>query len=114
MKSIEHLSSKNQIIDKIKLIKTFKATWEYDPESKEYRLLVTGLIKDEFMPSNGLTEADKQWIANLVVTTVKTAINAAVKPINERLTNIENRLDVIEKDVKAIKECPTIKKELKE
>ena len=30
MKSIEHLSSKNQIIDKIKLIKTFKATWEYE------------------------------------------------------------------------------------
>ena len=101
MKSIEHLSSKNQIIDKIKLIKTFKATWEYDPKTKEYRLLVTGLIKDEFMPSNGLTEADKQWIANLVVTTVQTA----VKPINDRL-------DIIEQDIKAIKACPTIQKEL--
>ena len=101
MKSIEHLSSKNQIIDKIKLIKTFKAIWEYDPETKEYRLLVTGLIKDEFMPSNGLTEADKQWIANLVVTTVQTA----VKPINDRL-------DIIEQDIKAIKACPTIQKEL--
>ena len=107
MKSIEHLSSKNQIIDKIKLIKTFKAIWEYDPETKEYRLLVTGLIKDEFMPSNGLTEADKQWIANLVVTTVKTAINAAVKPIKEDIK-------ALKEDVKAIKECPTIKKELKE
>ena len=105
MKSIEHLSSKNQIIDKIKLIKTFKAIWEYDSKTKEYRLLVTGLIKDEFMPSNGLTEADKQWIANLVVTTVKTAINAALKPINDRL-------DIIEQDIKAIKACPTIQKEL--
>ena len=97
----EILTSKNQIIDKIKLIKTFKATWEYDPKTKEYRLLVTGLIKDEFMPSNGLTEADKQWIANLVVTTVQTA----VKPINDRL-------DIIEQDIKAIKACPTIQKEL--
>ena len=64
-------------------------------------MLVTGLIKDEFMPSNGLTEADKQWIANLVVTTVQTA----VKPINDRL-------DIIEQDIKAIKACPTIQKEL--
>ena len=103
MKSIEHLSSKNQIIDKIKLIKTFKATWEYDSETKEYRLLVTGLIKDEFMATNGLTEADKQWIANLVVTTVQTA----VKPIKEDIK-------ALKEDVKAIKECPTIKKELKE
>ena len=101
MKSIEHLSSKNQIIDKIKLIKTFKATWEYDPKTKEYRLLLTGLIKDEFMGKMGLTEADKQWIANLVVTTVQTAL----KPINDRL-------DIIEQDIKAIKACPTIQKEL--
>ena len=105
MKSIEHLSSKNQIIDKIKLIKTFKATWEYDSETKEYKLLVTGFIKDEFMPSNGLTEADKQWIANLVISTVK--------PINERLTNIENRLTNVENRLEAIENCPTIKKELK-
>ena len=96
----EILTSKNQIIDKIKLIKTFKATWEYDPETKEYRLLVTGLIKDEVMQNNGLTEADKQWIANLVITTVQTALDNALKPIKE--------------DIKAIKECPTIKKELKE
>ena len=96
----EILTSKNQIIDKIKLIKTFKATWEYDPKTKEYRLLLTGLIKDEVMQNNGLTEADKQWIANLVVTTVQTALDNALKPIKE--------------DIKAIKECPTIKKELKE
>ena len=44
-----------------------------------------------------------------------------IKPINERLTNIENRLDVIEEDVSdiknrltKIKKCPTIKKELDE
>ena len=51
---------------------------------------------------SGLTVADKEWIANLVVTSIQTAI----KPINDRL-------DAIEKDIKAIKECPTIKRELK-
>ena len=99
MKSIEHPSSKNQIIDKIKLIKTFKATWEYDSETKEYWLLVTGLIKGEFMGKTGLTEADKQWIANLVIT--------VVKPIKEDIAEIKERL-------KAIEECPTIKRELLE
>ena len=53
------------------------------------------------MPKSGLTEADWQRIEGLFV------------PINQRLTNIENRLDVLEEDVKEIKECPTIKKELK-
>ena len=44
-----------------------------------------------------------------------------IKPINDRLTNIENRLDVLEddmknvkEDIKAIKNCPTIQKEIKE
>ena len=37
------------------------------------------------MGKPGLSEADKQWIAQLI------------RPINERLTNIENRLDVLEK-----------------
>ena len=45
------------------------------------------------MPKSGLTEADKEWIAGLI------------KPINDRL-------DVIEQDIKEIKSCPTIKKEL--
>ena len=114
MKSIEHLSSKNQIIDKIKLIKTFKATWEYDPETKEYRLLVTGFIKDEVMQNNGLTEADKQWIANLVITTVQTALDNALKPIKEDIKVLKEDMILVKKDIKAIKECPTIKKELKE
>ena len=114
MKSIEHLSSKNQIIDKIKLIKTFKATWEYDPKTKEYRLLLTGLIKDEVMQNNGLTEADKEWIANLVITTVQTALNTALKPIKEDIKVLKEDMIRVKKDIKAIKECPTIKKELKE
>ena len=76
------------------------------------RVTFDGQIKEDGMGKSGLTAADKEWIADLVISTVK--------PINERLTNIENRLDVIEEDmknvkedIKAIKECPTIKKELK-
>ena len=55
------------------------------------------------MSKSELTTADKEWIADLVVTSIQTG----VKPINERLTNIENRLDIIEEDMK------NVKKELK-
>ena len=47
------------------------------------------------MIQSKLSEVDKEWIANLVVI----SIQSAVKPI------IENRLE-------AIQNCPTIKKEL--
>ena len=50
------------------------------------------------MPKSWLTEADKEWIANLIFT--------AVKPIKEDIKTLKE-------DVKAIKECPTIQKELK-
>ena len=37
-----------------------------------------------------------------------------IKPINDRLDVIEQDIKVLKKDVKAIKECPTIQKEIKE
>ena len=51
------------------------------------------------MLKSRLTEADWNWIENLIAT----SIQAAIKPINDRL-------DVIEQDIKEIKEFPTIKK----
>ena len=105
MISKEILTTKNKIHDKMKSIIDFNAVWEYDSETKRFKLIIEGIYMEKGMGPSGLTAADKEWIASLIQT--------AVKPINERLANIENRLDVIEKDVKAIKECPTIQKELK-
>ena len=72
---------------------------------------------DIFMGKLGLTEADKMWIANLVVTSIQTAVKPIKDDINslkKDVSEIKDRLDVFEKDIKAIKECPTIKKELEE
>ena len=94
------------------MLRSVDGDWEVDLKTNQMTLNLKGLRKGEDVSKSGLTTADKEWIADLVVSTVK--------PINERLTNIENRLDIIEedmknvkKDIKAIKECPTIKKELK-
>ena len=127
MTSTEVLNSKNKIHDKIKSITDFKALWEQDLETKRFKLIVEGFFMEKGMGPGGLTAADKEWIANLVSSTVKTEIQAAVKPIQEDISEIKDRLDVLEedmknvkedisslkKDVKAIKECPTIKKEIK-
>ena len=105
MISKEILTTKNKIHDKMKSIIDFKAIWEQDLEIKRFKLIVEGFFMEKGMGSSGLTAADKEWIANLVITTVK--------PIQEDIPEIKDRLDVVEQDIKAIKECPTIKKEIK-
>ena len=126
MTSTEVLNSKNKIHDKIKLITDFKALWEQDLETKRFKLIVEGFFMEKGMGPGGLTAADKEWIANLVVTTVK-PINDRLEVIEKDVSEIKDRLDVLEEDVaelkndmsnvkediKAIKECPTIEKELK-
>ena len=98
----EILETKAELYDKIKSIVEFKATWETDPVSKKFKLIVEGIYMNRTKAKSGLTDGDKEWIANLVVTTVQ----AAVKPIWEEIKKINERLERIEN-------CPTIKKELK-
>ena len=93
------IKTKTELHDTITSIDSFDAVLEYDPVTKTFKLIISGSFKDGGnMPKSGLTEADWDRITNLIQT--------AVKPINDRL-------DVIEQDIKDIKECPTIKKELK-
>ena len=101
MKLKEALNTKNKIHDKINSITDFHAIWEYNHETKACRLVIEGICMEKGMRKSGLTEADKEWIANLVVTSIQTAI----KPIQEDILEIKNRLTAIEN-------CPTIKKEL--
>ena len=89
------IKTKTELHDTITSIDSFDAVLEYDPVTKTFKLIVNGSFKDGGnMPKSGLTEADKEWIAGLI------------RPINDRLINIENRLEAIEN-------CPTIKNELK-
>ena len=85
-----------------------------DTQSKTINAQFSATMTGDYMPNDGFTQKQLEQLGLLI------------KPINERLTNIENRLDVIEQDIKvlkedmvevkkeikAIKECPTIKKEL--
>ena len=102
------IKNKTDIKNKVDMLEDVEGDWEVDPKTNQMRVNFGGKMKEEGMGKGGLTAADKAWIAGLI------------KPINDRLdviekdvSEIKDRLDVVEKDIKAIKECPTIKKELK-
>ena len=93
------IKTKTELHDTITSIDNFDAVLEYDLVTKTFKLIVNGVFKDGGnMPKSGLTEADWDRITNLIFT--------AVKPIQEDLSEIKDRLEAIEN-------CPTIKKELK-
>ena len=95
------IKNKTDIKNKVDMLEDVEGEWEVDPKTNQMRVNFGGQMKEDGMGKGGLTAADKAWIAGLI------------KPIWEEIKKINERLDVIEEDVKAIKECPTIKKELK-
>ena len=95
--------SKNQLVNKIlKYVDKIDGEAMIDEENKTISAKFSATMTGDYMANDGFTPKQLEQLGLLI------------KPINDRLTNIENRLDVLEKDVKAIKECPTIKKEIKE
>ena len=99
------ISTKKEAKETIDKFKSVSGEWEVDLETDEMTANFKGIRKGEGMPKSGLTTADKEWIANLVISTVK--------PINDRLEVIEKDVSDIKDRLKVIEECPTIKKELK-
>ena len=92
------ISTKKEAKETIDMFKSISDEWEVNLETDETTANFKGIRKGEGVPKSGLTSADKEWIADLVISTVK---------------SINDGLDVIEQDIKTIKECLTIKKEFK-
>ena len=106
----EPFKSKNQLVNKIlKYVDKIDGQAIIDEENKTISAKFSATMTGGYMANDGFTPKQLEQLGLLI------------KPINERLTNIENRLDVIEEDVSDIKnrltkieKCPTIKKELDE
>ena len=112
----EAFNSKNQLVNKIlKYVDKIQGEAIIDEENKTISAKFSATMTGDYMPNDGFTQKQLEQLGLLI------------KPINERLTNIENRLDVleqdvsqikerldvVEKDIKTIKNCPTIQKEIK-
>ena len=107
----ETFKSKNQLVNKIlKYVDKIDGEAIIDEENKTISAKFNGTIKGGYMANDGFTPKQLEQLG-LVVELV---VDAKIKPIREDIKEIKDRLDVVEKDIKAIKNCPTIKKEIKE
>ena len=102
MATKQTFNSKNQLNKILQDVDTIQGEAIIDEKNKTISAKFDGTIKGGYMLNDGFTPKQLEQLGLLI------------KPINERLTNIENRLDVVEKDIKTIKNCPTIQKEIKE
>ena len=124
------LNSKKEIYDRINSIHKFNAILNYDLVTKKFKLTIEGTFKDGAMAKGVLTQTDKQWIADLITTSITTAIKplqADVQSLKTDMQNVKTDVKNLKDDMKDVKEnineinhrldrienCPTIKKELK-
>ena len=109
----EEFNNKNQLNKILKKVDTIQGKAIIDPKNKTINAKFSATMTGDYMPNNGFTPKQLEQLGLVM--------DAKIQPINERLTsienrleNVENRLDTVEKDIKAIKNCPTIQKEIKE
>ena len=117
----EIFKSKNQLVNKIlKYVDKIDGEAIIDEENKTISAKFSATMTGGYMPNDGFTQKQLEQLGLVM--------DAKIKPINDRLDVIEQdikvlkedmvevktRLNVVEKDIKAIKNCPTIQKEIKE
>ena len=121
----EIFKSKNQLVNKIlKYVDKIDGEAIIDEENKTISAKFNATMTGGYMPNDGFTQKQLEQLGQVV----ELVVEAKIKPINDRLDLIEQdikvlkedmvevktRLNVVEKDIKAIKNCPTIQKEIKE
>ena len=89
----EDFNNKNQLNKILKKVDTIQGKAIIDTQNKTINAKFSATMTGDYMPNDGFTPKQLEQLGLLI------------KPINDRLTNIENRLTKIEN-------CPTIKKEL--
>ena len=98
----EEFNNKNQINKILKKVDTIQGKAIIDNKNKTINAKFNATMTGDYMANDGFTLKQLEQLGLLI------------KPINDRLDIIEQDIKVLKKDVKAIKECPTIQKEIKE
>ena len=104
----EEFNNKNQLNKILKKVDTIQGKAIIDTKNKTINAKFNATITGDYMPNDGFTPKQLEQLGLLI------------KPINDRLDVIEQDIKVlkedmveVKKEIKAIKECPTIQKELK-
>ena len=99
----EEFNNKNQLNKILKKVDTIQGKAIIDTKNKTINAKFNATITGDYMPNDGFTQKQLEQLGQVV----ELVVDAKIKPINDRL-------DLIEQDIKAIKNCPTIQKEIKE
>ena len=104
----EEFNNKNQLNKILKKVDTIQGKAIIDTSNKTINAKFSATMTGDYMPNDGFTPKQLEQLGLLI------------KPINDRLDVIEQDIKVlkedmieVKKEIKAIKECPTIQKELK-
>ena len=107
----EEFNNKNQLNKILKKVDTIQGKAIIDPQNKTINAKFSATMTGDYMANDGFTPKQLEQLG-LVIDAKIEPIKKDIKDIKDRLTNVENRLDAVEKDIKVIKNCPTIQKEL--
>ena len=106
------IKNKNQLMKEFKEIDQISGYVETNPKNKVKKFHLEATLKEHYMSGQGFSSKQLEQLGLVM--------DSKIEPINQRLTNIENRFDHLEQDVSQINQrldkiesCPTIQKELK-
>ena len=102
----EGFNNKNQLNKILKKVDTIQGKAIIDTNNKTINAKFSATMTGDYMPNDGFTPKQLEQLGLVM--------DAKIKPVWEEIKKINERLDVVEKDIKAIKNCPTIQKEIKE
>ena len=112
MTSKKLIKNKNQLMNELKEIDQISGYIETDRKNKVKKFHLEATLKENYMSGQSFSPKQLEQLGLVM--------DSKIEPINQRLTNIENRLDHLEQDVSQINKrldriesCPTIQKELK-
>ena len=109
----EDFNNKNQLNKILQDVDTIQGEAIIDEKNKTISAKFSGTIKEGYMPNDGFTQKQLEQLG-LVMDAKIQPVWEEIKKINERLDVLEQDMKNIKKDIKAIKNCPTIQKEIKE
>ena len=111
MTSKKIIKNKNQLMKELKEIDQISGYVETDQNNKVKKFHLEATLKEGYMSGQGFSPKQLEQLGLVM--------DSKIEPVNQRLTNIENRLDHLEQDVSQINQrldkiesCPTIQKEM--
>ena len=116
----EDFNNKNQLNKILKKVDSIQGKAIIDTQNKTINAKFSATMTGDYMPNDGFTQKQLEQLGLVMDAKIQpinerlTNIENRLENVEQRLTNVENRLDTVEKDIKAIKNCPTIQNEIKE